>query len=52
MKQNYVETVDIIKHNREAWIKESEKGFYEDTAGGDLLDLHINTMIATKAIKL
>lgn len=27
-------------------------GFYEDTAGGDLLDSHINTMIATKAIKL
>jgi SAM-dependent methyltransferase len=27
-------------------------GFYEDTAGGDLLDTHINTMIATKAVKL
>ncbi len=27
-------------------------GFYEDTTGGDLLDPHISTMIATRAIKL
>ncbi len=27
-------------------------GFYEDNAGGDLLDKHIDTYIATKAIKL
>lgn len=27
-------------------------GFYEDNSGGDLLDPHINTFIATKAIKL
>jgi SAM-dependent methyltransferase len=26
--------------------------FYEDNAGGDLLDKHINTFIATKAVKL
>jgi ubiquinone/menaquinone biosynthesis C-methylase UbiE len=27
-------------------------GFYEDNAGGDLLDPYINTFIATKAVKL
>lgn len=27
-------------------------GFYEDNAGGDILDKHIDTYIATKAIKL
>lgn len=27
-------------------------GFYEDHAGGDLLDKHIDTFIATKAVKL
>ena len=27
-------------------------GFYEDNSGGDLLDKHIDTFIATKAIKL
>jgi SAM-dependent methyltransferase len=27
-------------------------GFYEDNAGGDLLDPYIDTMIATKAVKL
>ena len=26
-------------------------GFYEDGAGGDLLDPHINTFIATRAVK-
>lgn len=26
-------------------------GFYEDNSGGDLLDKHINTFIATKAVK-
>ncbi|MBO3442974.1 hypothetical protein [Clostridium sp. CCUG 7971] len=27
-------------------------GFYEDNSGGDLLDKHIDTYIATKSIKL
>lgn len=27
-------------------------GFYEDTSGGDLLDPHISTFVATRAIKL
>lgn len=27
-------------------------GFYEDNAGGDLLDKYIDTFIATRAIKL
>ena len=26
-------------------------GFFEDSAGGDLLDPHINTFIATRAVK-
>ena len=28
------------------------RGFFEDTAGGDLLDPYIKTFIATRAVKL